>query len=376
MINKLSFAVASDIHLGHPKTTTEEILANLEKAFPTSKETEELDIIFLTGDVFDRLLSFPDDSVTEIESWVNNFLRRCKDLDVVVRVLEGTPSHDWKQSNVFEKVNKIGKIGCDVKHVKTLSIEHIERFNKTVLYVPDEWEPEPDDTWKQVKDLLSINGLEKVDFAMMHGTFPHQLPPHVKVPMHDPSRYLSIVKYIVAIGHIHKPAIYERIYTPGSFDRLGHGEEEAKGHIRFYLKENDEWSVNFIENTGAKLYKTINCLGLNIDTALEKITAIASKMPKKSFIRIEADKEDAIVVSLDTLRTKFPDIVWDTKMSTKNKSGKEMLLDMRAKFRGLDITKDNLYGLLMERLANKNIDETTNQHCGKILSEVIANVRS
>jgi DNA repair exonuclease SbcCD nuclease subunit len=152
-INKLAFAVASDIHLGHPNTLTEDILRNLEKAFPTSKETEELDIIFFSGDVFDRLLNFPDNSVSEIESWINVFLRRCKALDIVVRVLEGTPSHDWKQSNVFEKVNNIGKIDCDVKHVKNLSIEHIERFGINVLYVPDEWEPETDDTWKQVKDL-------------------------------------------------------------------------------------------------------------------------------------------------------------------------------------------------------------------------------
>lgn len=375
-LKQFSMAHASDIHLGHPKTTATHILANLDRAFPNSKETEELDMIVFDGDVFDRLLNLPDDSVSEIKAWANNFLRRCKLFDIVVRVLEGTPSHDWKQSKIFEELNELGKIGCDVKHVKTLSIEHIERFNKTFLYVPDEWEPEPDDTWKQVKDLLSVNGLDKVDFAVMHGTFPHQLPSHIKVPMHDPVRYLSIVKYIVVIGHIHKPAIFERIYTPGSFDRLGHGEEEPKGHIRFYLNKDDSWSVNFIENVGAKLYKTINCLGLGIDEALEKITTIAKTLPDNSYIRVEADKEDAIVVSLDTLKNKFPNIVWDTKMSTKNKTGREMLVDMRAKYRGLDITKDNIFGLLMERLNNKNYETVISNHCSKLLSEVIANVRS
>ena len=372
--HKLALAVASDIHLGHPNTPTELILRNLEKAFSTSANTEELDIVFLSGDVFDRLLNFPDDNVTDIEMWVSVFLRRCKALDITVRVLEGTPSHDWKQSKIFEKINLLGNIECDVKHVTTLSIEHLEKYDKTILYVPDEWEPEPDDTWKQVKDLLSVNGLEKVDFAIMHGSFPHQLPSHIKVPMHDPNRYQSIVKYIIAIGHIHKPAIYERIYTPGSFDRLAHGEEEPKGHIRFYLNTDDSWKVVFIENKDAKIYKTISCLGLGVDDALEKISAIAKDLPANSFIRIEAEKEDAIMVSLDVLKSKFPNIVWSTKVSIKNNSGKEMLVDMRAKFQGIDITKDNLFDLLMNRVKLKTPQLA--ERCEGLLTEVIANVRS
>lgn len=372
--NIFSLGATGDIHLGHPKTLTEHILANLELAFPTSIETEELDMIVLNGDVFDRLLNFPDNSVTEIELWVSIFLRRCKALDIVVRVLEGTPSHDWKQSNVFEKINAIGNIGCDIKHVKTLSIEYIERFKKSFLYVPDEWEPENDDTWKQVKELLSINGLDKVDFAFMHGSFPHQLPSHVKVPMHDPDRYQSIVKYIIVVSHIHKPSISGRIYAPGSFDRLTHGEEEPKGHIRFHLKDDDTWNVIFHENKNAKIYKTISCLGLTVDEALEKISAIVKTVPDNSFIRIEAEKQDAIIVSLDVLKNKFPNIVWDTKIAVKDSSGKEMLIDMRAKFKGMDITRENLFGLLMDRIKSKNKDNVITEQCSKLLTETIANV--
>lgn len=373
---KFSFIDISDVHLGNPNTTTEFIIKNLEREFSTSATLEEIDAFFISGDTFDRLLNFPDSSVDLIESWINVFLRRCKALDIIVRVLEGTPSHDWKQSKVFEKININGKIGCDVKHITTLSIEYIEKIDKTFLYVPDEWEPEPDDTWKQVKDLLSVNGIEKVDFAIMHGSFPHQLPPHVKIPMHEPHRYMSIVKYIIVIGHIHKPSVFETIYTPGSFDRLAHGEEEPKGYIKFTLFEDETWNVVFHENKGAKLYKTISCLGLNVDEALEKVSHVAKDLPSNSYIRIEAEKEDAIIVSLDVLKNKFPDIVWSTKVSVKNNAGKEMLVDMRAKFRGLDITKDNLFNLLMERIKNKNNDSCLVGHCEKLLSEVIANVGS
>lgn len=366
-----SFIDISDVHLGHPNTPTEHIIKNLENEFSTSVMMEEIDAFFISGDMFDRLLNFPDNNVDIIESWINLFLRRCKKLDIVVRVLEGTPSHDWKQSKVFEKINTNGNIGCDVKHVTTLSIEHIDKFNKSFLYVPDEWEPEPDDTWKQVKDLLSINGIDKVDFAIMHGSFPHQLPPHIKVPMHDPNRYLSIVKYIVVIGHIHKPSVHERIYTPGSFDRISHGEEEPKGYIRFNLFSDDTWNVEFIENVNSKKYKTISCLNISIEEALEKIDLIIKELPKESFIRIEADKEDAIIVSLDLLKKKYPDYIWSSKISVKKSDGKELLVDMRAKYKTVDINKDNIFNLLFDRIINKNIDSTIKDKCKILLNEVI-----
>ena len=107
----------------------------------------------------------------------------------------------------------------------------------------------------KVKGSLSINGIDKVDFAIMHGSFPHQLPPHIKVPMHDPNRYLSIVKYIVVIGHIHKPSVHERIYTPGSFDRISHGEEEPKDILDLIYLSDDTWNVEFIENVNSKNIK-------------------------------------------------------------------------------------------------------------------------
>lgn len=129
-----------------------------------------------------------------------------------------------------------------------------------------------------------------------------------------------------------------------------------------------------MENEGAKIYKTINCLGLGVDESLEKIASVISTIPEDSFVRIEADKDDPIIISLDILKGKYPNIVWSTKISTKTNTGKEMLVDMRAKYRGLDITKDNLFGLLMDRIKNKGLDSTVYSHCSNLLEEVIANV--
>ena len=52
--SELFTASISDIHLGHPNTLTQSIIQGLREAFPDNVETEELDIIFIVGDVFDR----------------------------------------------------------------------------------------------------------------------------------------------------------------------------------------------------------------------------------------------------------------------------------------------------------------------------------
>lgn len=372
MVNDtLRIAVISDIHLGHPNTTTMEIIANLERAFPDNAETGELDIVFLAGDIFDRLLYLPDENVLEIRLWINRFLRICKRRDVAVRVLEGTPSHDWGQSKIFSSVNEIGQIGADLAYQNTLCIEYIERFGIHVLYVPDEWEFETDDTWLQVTQLLKDHGLERVDYAVMHGAFGYQLPSHVSVPTHKEERYLSIVNHYVFIGHVHKHSSYDRILVPGSFDRLCHGEEETKGHLRVTVRKNADDEILFVPNEHAKRYVTINCEGLTLEDALAEIERKCEGLPKGSFTRIQAKKDDGIINSLDTLKDQYPWFTWSSKISTKAMTDKESLVDLRAKYKGIEIKQDNIEKLLMARIEQSIKDPVIINRCKALLQEVV-----
>src|SRR5690606_40929570 len=93
------------------------IVENLRKAFPDTDETGELDLILFAGDVFDRLLSFPSTEASEAADWFMDFLAMCQRRDIVVRVLEGTPSHDWKQSSFFVGLNRNLLKPADFKYV-------------------------------------------------------------------------------------------------------------------------------------------------------------------------------------------------------------------------------------------------------------------
>lgn len=371
MLNQaLRIATFSDVHLGHRRTPTESIINNLKRDIPDSAETADLDVIFIPGDLFDRFLSLPDSNVYEIHAWIARLLRTCKRRDIVLRVLEGTPSHDWKQSRLVESINENTGIGADARHVPELSIEHHKRFGMDLLYIPDEWSIDNDDTWSQVCQLMSEHRLEQVDFTLMHGQFPYQLPPHVNVPTHDPDRYVSITRHYVFCGHVHIPSRYKNIIVPGSYDRLSHNEEHAKGHWRVLVNPDGDDEVTFVENAGATIYRNIDCIGLTVDEAFETVDAVVGTLPDASHVRIEADKADPIAASLHVLKQKYPQFSWTSKLQSKAKSGKEMLQDMRAKYQTKPITQRTIGDLVGERLKRMACDESTISQCMKALSEV------
>ena len=372
-----TFRVASfsDVHTGHHNTPTPEILDDLRVAFPGDAETAKLDLITIPGDFFDRLLTLTDPNVFYIKAWVNSFLRMAKRLKIVVIVLKGTPSHDWDQSQVFVSENINAQIGCELYYVDKLDILTVESLDATFLCVPDEWLPEPDDTWNEVTQLMQRSGLDMVDFALMHGTFPHQLPGHIKTPRHNPERYLSIVRYFIFVGHIHKHSVWDRIISQGSFSRLCHNEEEAKGHVLVNIKENGENEIIFVENKGARIYKTIDCRGLSAEEVLHLMAVTVPQYPEGSFIRIRANPGDPALAALKVLQTTYFGYNWSTPKVDSNTTAtaKEIQQALTTKFQAISITPENIVGLVMDKIKQKSKNLVLIDHCQLLLEGVIQN---
>jgi DNA repair exonuclease SbcCD nuclease subunit len=378
----LKWAICGDIHLGHPNTPTDHIIQNLKAMFPDTPETGELDIIVLEGDVFDRLLQWPTDAVNSIEVWVYHFLAMCLKRDILVMVLEGTPSHDWHQSNVFIRVARLaglspwpdqpvepGRDYVQLFYIDRLAIQYFKRFDINVLFVPDEWRPETDDTWREVKALLAEKGLEQVDYAVMHGAFNYQIPAHFRAPSHDEQRYMSVVKKYIFIGHIHQMSTYGgKILAAGSADRLSHGDESAKGHFRVTVSEDGDQIV-FVENKHAKLYNTINVSGLNLDEALAELEQV-DKYPAGSAVRIEADKDAAILSSLETLRKRYPHVTWSTKTQMAESPQSNLLVDLRSSYVEVPITSANIVELIQARLIKRGLPQEIIDRCLRQLQKV------
>ena len=367
----LYYAVVSDIHLGHNKNPAARIVENLFTAFPDDSETASLDVIFLAGDVFDDVLMFNDEDIYAIKFWIRELLYLCKKHNIELVVLEGTPGHDRKQSYYFVMENEINQIGAKLRYVTNLTIEYFEDLDIHVLFVPDELPGGPDATLRSVKDLMRAKGITQVDHAIMHGMFKFQLPNHVdNVATHDAAEYLSFVKHNIFIGHDHTHKQFDRIYVEGSFDRLGHGYEAPKGHMRAKYQPDGSWQIRFIENLNAMRFVTLNCMGKTLEQTLDAARAIVIDLPDSSYVRVRAESNHPIFTSMDSLLRIAILIHWSKDPQRDKANALAPLAENNVKFIPITITRENISGLILERIANDGASGLIMDAATDLLSEI------
>lgn len=350
MKEKIKYLVLSDIHLGHSKNKTEHIIKNLNYFFRVNhKEIVDCDIIFLSGDVFDKLLTTKSLEYRSSMAWLSNLLLFCKENDIVLRILYGTPSHDMEQISAFEEIAKKLYPEADFKYMNILSIEKIDKLGISVLYVPDEWRHKASDTFQEVQQLLKDNSLAQVDLAIMHGCFNYQMPMLKEKPFcHNESDYLDIVKYYITIGHIHNSSTYERIIAPGSFDRLAHGEEEPKGAILATITNDGKMSFKFIPNEHSCIFKTIDYRDMLETDILTDLKKVLRKIPNQSHIRLLVNNDNSLLKNLKEFSSNYPNIY--IKFKTDSTVIKKIDILETVEIKTLSITPDNIKDLMLKDL--------------------------
>ena len=343
----------ADVHLGHRKTSSFTIIDNLRSYF--LPQIEGSDLILIAGDFFDRLLSLPSEEVEAIHQFIGDFLMLAREKNVIVRVLEGTPSHDWQQSRLFEQINKLG-IYADVKWFASLDIEYIEKLGTYILYIPDEWD-HIEAIYEQARQLLYEFSLQKADWIVMHGQFDFQLPKAHNIPKHSSERYQQLAHYYTICGHVHRPTQKGNILIPGSFDRLAHGEEEAKG---FYRIDTDPDRVNdritFIENETAKTFKTIDLRGVDKERCWQILERDLAFVEANSHISILLYKDDPLRDLADELKKRYPLLHFDLKSEQVGQSSFDQLEKMKPE-QLEPITPNTIERLVGEKLTSKGVDE-------------------
>ena len=368
------YAQLGDLHLAHPNNPPEEMIPLLKGIFPKDNETAKLDAIIITGDIYDHQLTLPDLRVNVIDEWIIWMLRQCKAMDIALWIVRGTPSHDRDQSARFVMLNETLKIGCDLTYEDELKIVWMPRFKVNVLFVPDEWTDDANKTLEEVHQLLRIAGIKKVDYAVMHGQFKYQLPEVVKAQKHDEESYLAIVDKTIAIGHVHQFSRYGGIIAAGSFDRMTHGDEAAKGHVRVTVRGRDDFDIVFVENTGAKTFVTIDCKGLELEDSHAKIQSVVPDLRDDSFVRIVAYSGDPILTSVKSYEEKYPYYRWASLGKPKDeKSFTEQaeLLQSKTEYIPIEINAKNVETLVMDIMLSRNIDMATIKLAESKLKELL-----
>jgi len=367
----MKYLVISDIHLGHRRNKIEDIIKNLEIFFKDNEELfKNLNMIFLAGDVYDRLLSHPSNESILSLHWLYDLALFCKKNKIKLRILEGTPSHDWKQIKVFEKSIKKLITNLDFKYIESLSIEYIKDFNIYILYVPDEWKEDTKDTVKDIKNLLIENNINKVDIAIMHGQFDYQLPIKLEKVSFKEQDILNLVNGWINIGHIHTMSAFNRIIAQGSFDRLAHGEEEPKGAMLMeYYKDIIENKYMFLENKNAKIFKTIKIKKFTKNVFL-KLDKELNKLPNDSYVRLEINYNENLLKDIDTILKRYPFLNISKKIIKKEEDNiidfnKEINMD------NFIINKNNIKDVIEKRLKLKKHNKNIIDKCIKHLEQYI-----
>lgn len=361
-----------DVHLGHRSTPASLIIRNLDLTI-TDALLKEADMLIITGDLFDRQLNNGDEVVHQINRWITKLMFRCAAFGTMIRIVEGTPSHDREQSRFFVEQKENALIDVDLHYTKNLSIEYIERLDAYFLYVPDKHNPSTEVTLSEVKKQMSELGIEQVDFAIMHGAFSYQLPAIVPEPTHNEQEYLALVRHQILIGHVHLMTVNERILAAGSFDRICHNDEGAKGLFQVTVKQNGDWERVFVENQWAKRYVTLDCHGLDTMQLIVAVRTFIQDLPKGSSIRLRCNPHDVANGDIDSFRKQFTNYDWQItvdKVEAKKNTVAETFnaFDM-SQFKA--ITRDSILDLVAPMLAKMTDDETAITRCLGRLNQLV-----
>lgn len=368
----LKVLTISDIHLGCQANPARMMTKALDKLL-TKELLSDIDILFIAGDVFDKGLAFNHNDVPVIVSWIGRLLRLCARENVIVRVLEGTPSHDRTQSRVFEALNNAEEFTsrCNLKYIAEVDIEYMEEFDIHVLYIPDEKNTSDEITLQQVKAMMKARAIEKVDFAVMHGFFEFQVPAGQTRRFHDSHEYLNLVRYLIFIGHDHTHQQQGRIFVQGSPDRQRHGMEDHKGIVRAVVNRDGSFKAKFIINENAMLFKTIE-VPEDIELADTMITQLAESVPDESHIRVAGYKGNAAITSLDVYSRRFPMLKFTHKYLDEDTNDEKDIIDDEADdYTPFTIDQHNIEEVITTRVVGVDTDREK-----QYLKELIESVKS
>lgn len=352
--NHLKIISVSDIHLFHRRTPTDDIIRGLYQMIADEAEMQTWDLFFIPGDLFDLLGSLNNQYLEEVITFFVYFLKKCKKHDIAVRLLEGTPAHDFKQSQLMAIMNNVFHLlmndGVDFKYVTDLSIEYMEKYNIHILYVPDEWEIDPMNTYDQVLQLMRDKHIEQVDFCLLHGAFNYQIDESLNPKAHQEKLWSPMVKYYLFAGHVHFASQYENILVGGSFDRLAHGEEQPKGWVSVEIKSSGEHEILFHENTLATTYMTLDVRGKTHEEALSLVESKIQDLKLRSHLRLHSTDRDAVTDAINVLKKQYPNIHFTAKVEKQETLPVKQLQLVSKQFEAISLHPDNLKRLIEERL--------------------------
>lgn len=280
MSKAISALIISDVHV-LPKTIPNYHIVESIRQMLTLDRLMRVDALFITGDFWDRLINAVE-MVSEYDEAIDvvvEILEVCKAAKTVLRVVKGTPFHDWDQSQWFVRMNKLADIGADVRYFDDVHLEKDPTLGVWIAYIPDAIRPDPKQVYDELVELMKTLGCDKIDYILAHGFFDFQNT--YGAPAYDTVAFSEIVRYGIFCGHDHGFKQSLKVTVPGSFERLSHGDECPKGILESRVIHGVH-HVTFIENKNAAWIFTKDLTAYHDDVLIQRVEeAIKNHCPER-----------------------------------------------------------------------------------------------
>lgn len=349
---------SSDQHTLHKRTPTSHILNNLSNFLFNDVNTN---MHIFGGDFFDDIVDAPNLDMVRVQWWIRKYFKKCIEKNInIIRVLEGTFSHDRGQNEIFKI---LAPNDIDFKYITSITYEYIESRGISFLYIPDNLGYLGKENYHQkVFDLavaeLAKNNVKKVDFILMHSMFDVQAPPHLAHKFHSLVLWETLVNYAILGAHVHKPIQTGKLFTSGSFDRLAYGEEHPKGGLDIVFNSKQKLcKIDFYHNKYALPYTSIK---INKETTqnelLTKVNAVLTKgyFPDNSYFKIVNGLKNVVNPIVNLLTREYPQYIFDKENYSEENIVINEDLYQDEIYQGITINKENITEILMEYINNNH----------------------
>lgn len=271
-MKKIKGVAINDIHFGVAESTR--IFNELNSVFIPFLENNEIDILVIDGDYFDKKISLMDNATYLATTIMSKIVKLAIEKKFIIRMVQGTRTHDLNQPDtVFKHYEDFPEL--DFRIIKEVEKENI--LGHDFLFIPEEYILDPDDYYKEYKK-------EDARYSAIfgHGTWENQALPGMieesnnreiktaPVFMFDEWKH-TIPTGFISFGHIHQRSIYKnKVYYSGAFSVWGFGEKSQRGFTYFEIDEDGTSKIEFKDNTEAPIFDTVSVKNL-IDPTQEDI---------------------------------------------------------------------------------------------------------
>lgn len=339
---------------------------------------EKPDILIFAGDYFEKKLSMTDTAAFYANMFFNEVMNIVKDTKTIVRMIQGTMSHELNQLQIF-KPFEANVSDYNFKIIETAQTENI--CGMDILFLPEEYPQDSNEYYKEFKE-------KEYNAIFGHGTwdfiaFDSQIEHSNRTDMNSAPVFIyqdwekTIPNGFVSFGHIHSRHVYKKkIFYSGSFSRWGFGEKSERGFTKFeYDLDEKTYNIDFINNTLAPKYEDIELSKIyNENTDIKELLDVLENFEKNiDNIRLILDNIPSEVISI--LKNKYSGST-NVKILVKNLKQKEIALqenqEIQNKFDKYHyITRRELpLNLMIQRFCKEDLNyEISEEKINKLLLE-------